>query len=46
MKSSAKSIREFVLLSRALPDEDSEKDAVYLLRKTLNLRIFEDATAR
>ncbi len=31
-----------ILVLLGVADEDSEKDAVYLLEKTLNLRIFED----
>ena len=32
-----------ILILLGVAEEDSEKDAVYLLDKTLNLRIFEDA---
>lgn len=36
-------IRRGILVLLGVSDEDSEKDAVYLLEKILNLRIFEDA---
>jgi D-tyrosyl-tRNA(Tyr) deacylase len=32
-----------ILIFLGVADEDTEKDAVYLLEKTLNLRVFEDA---
>jgi D-aminoacyl-tRNA deacylase len=32
-----------ILVLLGVADEDSENDAVYLLEKTINLRIFEDA---
>ena len=36
-------IRRGILVLLGVGDGDSEKDAVYLLEKTINLRIFEDA---
>ena len=35
-----------ILVLLGVSDEDSEKEAVYLLEKTLKLRIFEDAEAK
>ena len=35
-----------ILLLLGIAEDDSEKDAVYLLEKTLNLRIFEDASGK
>jgi len=35
-----------ILVFLGVSDEDSEKEAVSLLEKTLNLRIFEDAEAK
>ncbi len=35
-----------ILVLLGVSDEDSEKEAIYLLEKTLNLRIFEDAAAK
>ncbi|HEV8160043.1 MAG TPA: D-aminoacyl-tRNA deacylase, partial [Pyrinomonadaceae bacterium] len=39
-------INKGILVLLGVSDEDSEKEAVYLLEKTLNLRIFEDAEAK
>jgi D-tyrosyl-tRNA(Tyr) deacylase len=39
-------INKGILILLGVSDEDSEKEAVYLLEKTLNLRIFEDAEAK
>jgi D-tyrosyl-tRNA(Tyr) deacylase len=35
-----------ILVLLGVAEDDSEKDAVYLLEKTLNLRIFEDADGK
>ena len=35
-----------ILVLLGVADGDSEKDAVYLLEKTINLRIFEDADSK
>ncbi len=35
-----------ILVLLGVGEDDSEKDAVYLLEKTLNLRIFEDASGK
>jgi D-tyrosyl-tRNA(Tyr) deacylase len=35
-----------ILVLLGVSDEDSEKEAIYLLEKTLNLRIFKDAAAK
>jgi len=39
-------IGQGILVLLGVSDEDSEKEAIYLLEKTLNLRIFEDAEAK
>jgi len=39
-------INKGVLVLLGVSDEDSEKDAAYLLEKIINLRIFEDVAAK
>lgn len=39
-------INSGILLLLGVSDEDSEKDAVYLLEKAVNLRIFDDADGK
>ena len=39
-------INRGILLLLGITGEDSEKDAVYLLEKTLNLRVFENADGK
>ena len=39
-------INRGILLLLGIAGEDSEKDAVYLLEKTLNLRVFENADGK